>query len=200
MCFHNLRPDQGTDMTDYTSQIAALYQAIQFRAPPANLLATYNSDLNSGSTLAQVASLIENEFIHGELRRSGDSRISGRLWPCSRSRGARLLGQSSRDQPRRPRPAQCHFRQLGGIQPYFLGQRQYAVEPGARHRALHQHSRPRAGRRRSRLLGGPAPERRASAAGVRPVRGIPDGYGGSDRELPQSRSRRFAAAADRFAV
>ena len=48
-------------MTDYTSQIDALYQAIQFRAPPANLLATYNTDLNSGSTLAQVATLIENE-------------------------------------------------------------------------------------------------------------------------------------------
>jgi hypothetical protein len=46
-------------MTDYTSQINALYQAIQFRAPPASDLSTYNAALNSGVTVAAVTNLIE---------------------------------------------------------------------------------------------------------------------------------------------
>jgi hypothetical protein len=46
-------------MTDYTSQIDALYQAIQFRAPPASDLSTYNAALNSGMSLSAVTNLIE---------------------------------------------------------------------------------------------------------------------------------------------
>jgi S-layer protein len=46
-------------MTDYTSQINALYQAIQFRSAPAADLSTYNAALNSGVTVAAVTNLIE---------------------------------------------------------------------------------------------------------------------------------------------
>jgi S-layer protein len=46
-------------MTDYTSQIGALYEAIQFRAPPASDLSTYNAALNSGVSLSAVTNLIE---------------------------------------------------------------------------------------------------------------------------------------------
>ncbi len=46
-------------MTDYTSQINALFQAIQFRAAPAADLSTYNAALNSGVPLSTVTNLIE---------------------------------------------------------------------------------------------------------------------------------------------
>ena len=46
-------------MTDYTSVINALYEAIQFRPAPAADVATYNAALNSGVTVAAVTNLIE---------------------------------------------------------------------------------------------------------------------------------------------
>jgi S-layer protein len=46
-------------MTDYTSQITALYQAIQFRAPPPADLSTYNAAMNSGVSVSAVTNLIE---------------------------------------------------------------------------------------------------------------------------------------------
>jgi S-layer protein len=46
-------------MTDYTSQITTLYEAIQFRTPPASALTTYNAALNSGVSLSAVTNLIE---------------------------------------------------------------------------------------------------------------------------------------------
>ena len=46
-------------MTDYTSVINALYNAIQFRPAPAADLSTYNAALNSGVTVAAVTNLIE---------------------------------------------------------------------------------------------------------------------------------------------
>ncbi len=46
-------------MTDYTSQINALFQAIQFRAAPAADMSTYNAALNSGVPLSTVTNLIE---------------------------------------------------------------------------------------------------------------------------------------------
>ena len=46
-------------MTDYTTQITQWYQAVQFRAPPAAELATYNAALNSGAlNQAQIQSAI----------------------------------------------------------------------------------------------------------------------------------------------
>ncbi|MGA8169378.1 MAG: DUF4214 domain-containing protein [Methylocystis sp.] len=49
-------------MTDYTSQINAIYQDIQFQPGVASEVAQYNAGLNSGSlTLANVTSLIEQE-------------------------------------------------------------------------------------------------------------------------------------------
>lgn len=50
-------------MTDYTSQITALYEAIEFRAPPAADIAAFNAELNAGNyTPAQVTSLITSQI------------------------------------------------------------------------------------------------------------------------------------------
>ena len=49
-------------MTDYTSQINAIFQAIQFQAGSAIEVAAYNAGLNSGAlTLTSLAALIEQE-------------------------------------------------------------------------------------------------------------------------------------------
>ena len=48
--------------TDFTSQITAWYQAVQYRTPPAADLAVYNASLNSGAlTTAQVQGSIIND-------------------------------------------------------------------------------------------------------------------------------------------
>ena len=48
--------------TDFTAQITAAYQAVQYRAPPASDLAVYNASLQSGAlTLAQVQTAITND-------------------------------------------------------------------------------------------------------------------------------------------
>ena len=50
-------------MVDYTSQITAWYEAIQFRAPPAADLASFNAELNSGFlTTAGAISQIEGSL------------------------------------------------------------------------------------------------------------------------------------------
>ena len=49
-------------MTDYTSQINAIFQAIQFQAGSAMEVAAYNAGLNSGAlTLTSLAALIEQQ-------------------------------------------------------------------------------------------------------------------------------------------
>jgi len=51
-------------MTNYTSQITAWYEAVEFRAPPSASLGSYNTDLQSGAlTIAQVqADIIADPF------------------------------------------------------------------------------------------------------------------------------------------
>jgi S-layer protein len=47
-------------MTDYTAQITALYEAIEFQAPSSSVLASFNAQLNNGAiTLAGIQALIE---------------------------------------------------------------------------------------------------------------------------------------------
>ena len=49
-------------MTDYTQQITNLYEAVEFRAPPAPDLQTYNAELSSGLiTLSQLQGVIEQD-------------------------------------------------------------------------------------------------------------------------------------------
>ena len=49
-------------MTDYTQQITNLYEAVEFRAPPAPDLQTYNAELSSGLiTLSQLPGVIEQD-------------------------------------------------------------------------------------------------------------------------------------------
>ena len=111
-------------MTDYTSEIDAWYQAIQYHGPPASELASFNAQLQQGIiTTAQAVAQIEastytQNYVDPVIRRT-----SGRFRPRSGSARRRLLGRPGRDQPRQPRPAEHRFRQFGRVLHGLRGQR-----------------------------------------------------------------------------
>ena len=160
-------------MTDYTSEIDAWYQAIQYRTPPASELASFNAQLQQGIiTTAQAVAQIEastytQNYVDPVIREY--QAAFGRVPDQARRR---LLGRPGRDQPRQPRPAEHRFRQFGRVLRGLRGQRHDAGELHARHRALCERPRPRAGRRRPRLLVQFRPRRRAAAAVLRAIAGI----------------------------
>ena len=181
-------------MTDYTSQIDAWYNAIQYRNPPASELATFNAQLQSGViTTAQAIQQIEaspytQNFVDPVIREY--QAAFGRV--PDQAGVAYWVGQVAAN-PASLAVLSTIFANSAEFIRELRGHRHDAGELHARRRALSERPRPPGRRRRPRLLVEPAARRRATAAGLRAIGGIRHRHHALYHHLSEPRGRRHRA-------
>ena len=181
-------------MTDYTSEIDAWYQAIQYRNPPASELASFNAQLQAGIiTTAQAVTQIEastytQSYVDPVIREY--QAAFGRV--PDQAGVAYWVGQVATN----PANLALLSTAFANSAEFFADYAASATTPASSTlvTALYQQRpRPRAGRRRPRLLVQFRPRRRAAAAVFRAIAGIHHRHHPLRHPIPERGSRRRRA-------